>query len=137
MINGIVLRDALISGANNMARQKDLVNQLNIFPVPDGDTGTNMSMTMQAAVRQLVKEPARKAGDVIQTAASAMLLGARGNSGVILSLLFRGLSQGLEGLEEVSGRELIGGAAARCGGRLPVGIQAHGRHHFDGRPGCL
>ena len=55
MINGIVLRDALISGANNMARQKDLVNQLNIFPVPDGDTGTNMSMTMQAAVRQLVK----------------------------------------------------------------------------------
>ena len=116
MINGIVLRDALISGANNMARQKDLVNQLNIFPVPDGDTGTNMSMTMQAAVRQLVKEPARKAGDVIQTAASAMLLGARGNSGVILSLLFRGLSQGLEGLEEVSGRELIGA--------LQLGVEA-------------
>lgn len=106
MINGTTLRDALISGSHNISRQQQLVNDLNIFPVPDGDTGTNMSMTMSAACRQLAQETSNNAGQVAKTAASALLRGARGNSGVILSLLFRGFAQGLEGMEKVTGSDL-------------------------------
>ena len=106
MINGIKLRDAFISGSHNISRHQQLVNDLNIFPVPDGDTGTNMSMTMSAACRQLAQETSSNAGQVAKTVASALLRGARGNSGVILSLLFRGFAQGLEGMEEVTGSDL-------------------------------
>ena len=99
MINGNDLRNAIISGANNIAGHKTQVDELNIFPVPDGDTGTNMSMTMTAGLKELVKSDGGTVGAVAHTAASALLRGARGNSGVILSLLFRGFSKGLEGLE--------------------------------------
>lgn len=108
MILGSMLRDAIISGSNNLAKHKREVNDLNIFPVPDGDTGTNMSMTIGAgaeAVRELPDDV--KADEVCKVAASAMLRGARGNSGVILSLLFRGLSKGLAGHEEVDAALLI------------------------------
>ncbi len=77
MINGSVLRDAIISGANNISKNKTSVDELNIFPVPDGDTGTNMSMTIQAAARELEKTEEESAGKVAQTAASALLRGAR------------------------------------------------------------
>lgn len=107
MINGTDLRNAIISGANNILKHKTSVNELNIFPVPDGDTGTNMSMTISAASTELAKAEGGKAGDVAHTAASAMLRGARGNSGVILSLLFRGFSKGVEGLDEIAGTELV------------------------------
>lgn len=107
MINGETLKQAIISGANNISSIKARINDLNIFPVPDGDTGTNMSMTITAAAEALKNaEPA----DVSETAhitASAMLRGARGNSGVITSLLFRGISKGLEGKTEASGADLI------------------------------
>ena len=106
MINGADLRNAMISGANNIAKYKTSVDELNIFPVPDGDTGTNMSMTMGAAARELAKATGGAAGDVAHTAASALLRGARGNSGVILSLLFRGFSKGVEGLDELNGSDL-------------------------------
>ncbi len=106
MINGITLRDAILSGANNICKNKKSVDELNIFPVPDGDTGTNMSMTMTAAIQALEKEEDTSAGQVAKKAASAMLRGARGNSGVILSLLFRGFSKGLQDKDEVSGVEL-------------------------------
>ena len=106
MINGSDLRNAIISGANNILKHKTSVDELNIFPVPDGDTGTNMSMTIGAAAAELAKAEGGKAGDVAHTAASAMLRGARGNSGVILSLLFRGFSKGVEGLDELSGADL-------------------------------
>lgn len=107
MINGADLRNAILSGANNILKHKTSVDELNIFPVPDGDTGTNMSMTIGAAASELAKAQGGKAGDVAHTAASAMLRGARGNSGVILSLLFRGFSKGLEGLDEVNGADLV------------------------------
>lgn len=106
MINGITLRDAILSGANNICKSKKSVDELNIFPVPDGDTGTNMSMTMTAAIRELEKNEDAVAGHVAHRAASAMLRGARGNSGVILSLLFRGFSKGLEDMATVSGEDL-------------------------------
>ena len=106
MINGIDLKNAMISGANNIAKYRTSVDELNIFPVPDGDTGTNMSMTMASAVRELAKFDGKSAGDVAHTSASALLRGARGNSGVILSLLFRGFAKGIQGKDTVNGSDL-------------------------------
>ncbi len=116
MINGTDLRNAMISGANNILKYKTSVDELNIFPVPDGDTGTNMSMTMGAAAAELAKSEGGSAGEVARTAASALLRGARGNSGVILSLLFRGFSKGLEGMDEVGGADLANA--------LGIGVEA-------------
>ena len=106
MINGEVLKQAIISGANNINSQKEKINDLNIFPVPDGDTGTNMSMTISAAAAALEEYDGANAGEVAGIAASAMLRGARGNSGVITSILFRGFAQGLKDMEEVNGKNL-------------------------------
>lgn len=107
MINGSSYKNALISGANNILKQKDEINALNIFPVPDGDTGTNMSMTIAAAADTLRESTAVRIDEVAHEAASAMLKSARGNSGVILSLLFRGIANGLKNKEAVDGKELV------------------------------
>ncbi|MBD5103704.1 MAG: DAK2 domain-containing protein, partial [Ruminococcaceae bacterium] len=97
-ISGKMLRDAIISGANNIVNNRNMVDELNVFPVPDGDTGTNMSMTIKNALPELtMMNDSVTVGAVASTTASAMLRGARGNSGVILSLLFRGFSKGLNG----------------------------------------
>ena len=100
MISGKLLRDAIINGAVRLEKCRHQVDELNVYPVPDGDTGTNMSMTINAAKKELLllgdDVTVSKAAD---TAASAMLRGARGNSGVILSILFRGLSKGFRDLE--------------------------------------
>lgn len=107
MIKGSQLRDAFISGANSISNCRQQVDALNVFPVPDGDTGTNMSMTINAAKRELetIKEDPT-VEQVSKKAASALLRGARGNSGVILSLLFRGFSKGLEGKEEADAKDI-------------------------------
>lgn len=105
MINGTYYKNSLISGANNIIKQKEEINSLNIFPVPDGDTGTNMSMTFEAAARALAESTATRVDEVASEAASAMLRSARGNSGVILSLLFRGIANGLKGKEEMDGKD--------------------------------
>ncbi len=107
MINGETLRQAIISGANNISSIKARINDLNIFPVPDGDTGTNMSMTIVAAADALKDAEPADVSAVARITASAMLRGARGNSGVITSLLFRGISKGLEDKAEASGADLI------------------------------
>ena len=106
MINGQILKNAIISGANNITMQKASIDALNIFPVPDGDTGTNMSMTINAAVSKLNKTNSDNASDIANTTAKALLRGARGNSGVILSLIFRGFAKSLEGKENANGRDL-------------------------------
>lgn len=108
MINGNSLLNAIISGTNNITKNKDLVDKLNIFPVPDGDTGTNMSMTMMAASKAL-KECASNlpVGKIAEIAASSLLRGARGNSGTILSLLFRGFARGIAEFENASGRDIV------------------------------
>lgn len=106
-ITGKLFRDAVISGANNIQNQRQAVDELNVFPVPDGDTGTNMSMTIGAALAEMKNLSAEiTAGEAAKTAASAMLRGARGNSGVILSLIFRGLSKGLAGKSEADAKAL-------------------------------
>ncbi len=107
MINGTDLKNAILSGANNVLMHRSSIDELNIFPVPDGDTGTNMSMTISSAVHELEKSDTESAGEMAHLAASAMLRGARGNSGVILSILFRGFSKGLEGKDEASGADLV------------------------------
>ena len=110
MITGSMFRDALISGANNITAQKQQIDELNVFPVPDGDTGTNMSMTIGAAAREL-----KRLGDnctvseAASCAASALLRGARGNSGVILSLIFRGISKGLADCNTATADDLARG----------------------------
>ena len=106
MFNGNILRDAIISAANNLANNRKQVDELNVFPVPDGDTGTNMSMTLANAVRELEKIDGETAGKVAQINASALLRGARGNSGVITSLLFRGFSKGIGSDETVTAENL-------------------------------
>lgn len=107
VINGEILKNAVISGANNISVQKNRINDLNIFPVPDGDTGTNMSMTVMAAANALEKYDGTNAGEAANIIASAMLRGARGNSGVITSLIFRGFAQGLKDMEEVNGKNIV------------------------------
>ena len=108
MISGKILRDAIISGANNINNQRSRVDELNVFPVPDGDTGTNMGMTVGASVRELeALDDSCTVGEASKTAASAMLRGARGNSGVITSLLFRGFSKALEGKKEATAADIV------------------------------
>ena len=106
-LTGKLFRDAVISGANTIANNRAAVDELNVFPVPDGDTGTNMSMTIGNALPELkAAGDGISAGDAAKLTASAMLRGARGNSGVILSLIFRGLSKGLAGQAEADAKML-------------------------------
>ena len=106
MITGDMLKCAFLSGANNIQNHRTEVDALNVFPVPDGDTGANMSMTIGAAARELQVMPESDVATVSKKTASALLRGARGNSGVILSLIFRGVSKGLKGLETADGVQL-------------------------------
>ena len=108
MINGSLLRDAFISAAHSIANNKKSVDELNVFPVPDGDTGSNMSMTINNSVAELENlEENVACSTVASTAASCLLRGARGNSGVILSLIFRGFAKGLAGKNEMSAEDLV------------------------------
>lgn len=106
MLTGELLKNAFISGANNIQNHRKDVDALNVFPVPDGDTGTNMSMTISSAVRELQVLGEADVATVSKKTAAALLRGARGNSGVILSLIFRGISKGLKGMEAVDGVQL-------------------------------
>lgn len=106
MITGKQYCDMVISGCNHIGNQKAAINALNVFPVPDGDTGTNMTLTISAAARVMQEMDENcTIGVASDRAASAMLKGARGNSGVILSLLFRGISKGLKDKEYATARE--------------------------------
>ena len=102
-VGGADLRRMIISAAAAIENNKQALNELNVFPVPDGDTGTNMSMTINAAASDLRKADDPDLGSAAKIAASAMLRGARGNSGVILSLLFRGISKKLKGCDHCDG----------------------------------
>ena len=102
-ITGPVFQEMLIIGAASIAKEKQSINDLNVFPVPDGDTGTNMSLTMHAAAQELQKRSPATVDLASSITASALLRGARGNSGVILSLLFRGMSKSLKGCVTADG----------------------------------
>ena len=103
-IDGIMFKQMVLHGAAAIALQKQSINDLNVFPVPDGDTGTNMSMTINTAAQELRKLSPETVGQAANVCASALLRGARGNSGVILSLLFRGIAKELKHLEKADGR---------------------------------
>ncbi|MBE6876210.1 MAG: DAK2 domain-containing protein [Ruminococcus sp.] len=116
-MNGKILKDALCSAAVTIEQNRKKIDELNVYPVPDGDTGTNMSMTMTSARRALSVLPDDTLiGEVAEKAASAMLRGARGNSGVILSLLFRGFAKGLADVEEAGGKDIANA--------VEIGVQA-------------
>jgi len=101
-ISGQKFRQMLVAGANALEANKKMVDEMNVFPVPDGDTGTNMSLTVNSAVKEVIKAESQAAGDIAKALSSGALRGARGNSGVIVSQLFRGLAKGLKGCEEIN-----------------------------------
>ena len=105
-INGHDFYNMVVNASNRLLEESDFVNALNVFPVPDGDTGTNMSMTFKAAVKEIENLNSESIGETSKKLAKGALMGARGNSGVILSQILRGVSKGLEGKTEVDGREL-------------------------------
>ena len=105
-INGHDFYNMVVNASNRLLEESDFVNALNVFPVPDGDTGTNMSMTFKAAVKEIENLNSESIGETSKKLAKGALMGARGNSGVILSQILRGVSKGLEGKSEVDGREL-------------------------------
>ena len=104
-IDGSLLSQMIVHGAASINAQKQQINELNVFPVPDGDTGTNMSMTISTASAELRKKPLTGVGAVAQVNANALLRGARGNSGVILSLLFRGFAKALKDKDTADGAD--------------------------------
>ncbi|MCI9586348.1 MAG: DAK2 domain-containing protein [Oscillospiraceae bacterium] len=105
-IDAAAFKQMILHGAAAISLQKQKINDLNVFPVPDGDTGTNMSMTIATAAAELRKIEPESVGQAASVCASALLRGARGNSGVILSLLFRGVSKELKGQQEADGWDL-------------------------------
>lgn len=105
-INGLLFKQMLESGANNLTNQFTRIDALNVFPVPDGDTGTNMSLTFNAGVNDALKVTSESVCDIAKALSKGLLMGARGNSGVITSQIFRGLYQSLDGIEEVNALQL-------------------------------
>ncbi|MDD3409486.1 MAG: DAK2 domain-containing protein [Eubacteriales bacterium] len=102
MIDGVLLRDMILAGAALLEKNREAVDALNVFPVPDGDTGTNMSLTMASATKELNQKEYLSAGEAAEALAKGALKGARGNSGVITSQLYRGFARALEGVERIS-----------------------------------
>lgn len=105
-IDGSLLKKMILSGAQSLEMNKDIVDSLNVFPVPDGDTGTNMSLTMQSAAKEVKAAKTNSLEDIANAAANGSLMGARGNSGVILSQLFRGFAKGVKGKDKINTKDL-------------------------------
>ena len=105
-IDGHCFYNMMINASNKLESQKEYINSLNVFPVPDGDTGTNMSMTFRSAVIEIKDKKEKTIGEIAKSLSRGALMGARGNSGVILSQILRGIAKGLENKEVVNGKEL-------------------------------
>jgi DAK2 domain fusion protein YloV len=104
-LDGLLFTKMIMNGADNLSNQAEMIDALNVFPVPDGDTGTNMNLSMSSGLKQLEANDSEKIGIVAGTFAKGLLMGARGNSGVILSQLFRGFSKSLEGKTTVDTKD--------------------------------
>ena len=109
MIDGVLLKEMIISGANLLEQNRELIDALNVFPVPDGDTGTNMSLTMKSTVKEIESSDEHDASKLLSMAAKGALKGARGNSGVILSQILRGFSKGINGAQEINAENFSAG----------------------------
>ena len=105
-INGLVLKQMIISGANNLYNCYPEIDALNVFPVPDGDTGTNMNLTITSGAKEVANRNDVDAYPIAKAFSKGLLMGARGNSGVILSQIFRGFAQGLEGVSQIRPTDL-------------------------------
>ena len=105
-IDGIIFKQMIISGSNNLYNSYPEVDSLNVFPVPDGDTGTNMNLTIQSGLKEITNRNDKSISDIAKAFSRGLLMGARGNSGVILSQIFRGFYQGLAGKEEIDALDL-------------------------------
>ncbi|MGL5978131.1 MAG: DAK2 domain-containing protein [Erysipelotrichaceae bacterium] len=105
-INSIVFKEMLESAANNLTNNYEKIDALNVFPVPDGDTGTNMSLTFNAGVKEALNKQSTHVGELAKVLSKGLLMGARGNSGVILSQIFRGVAQSVEHLETLSAQDV-------------------------------
>ncbi|MBE9474345.1 MAG: DAK2 domain-containing protein, partial [Chloroflexi bacterium] len=106
-IDGQALKYLIYAGLSWLRTNQETVNALNVYPVPDGDTGINMVLTMQAAYDEIADSPEQNFGNMINAVAHGALMGARGNSGVILSQIWRGLARGLDGIEVLDGPNLV------------------------------
>ena len=115
-IDGQIFYNMVVNASNKLEEQKNFVNSLNVFPVPDGDTGTNMSMTLRNAVLEIADAGEKSIDAIGKQLAKGALMGARGNSGVILSQIFRGIANGIEGKKQVDSSEL--GSALEEGARF-------------------
>ena len=109
VIDGALFKEMIISGATLLEQNRELIDSLNVFPVPDGDTGTNMSLTMKSTVREIEAKDEHDASRMLSMAAKGALKGARGNSGVILSQILRGFSRGIEGSETIDAETFVKG----------------------------
>ena len=109
-INADMLARMFLAGAQNIEAKKEIINELNVFPVPDGDTGTNMSLTIMSAAKEVMALDDRNMKDLAKAISSGSLRGARGNSGVILSQLLRGFTKAIRDEEEIDAMTL----AAAC-----------------------
>jgi len=105
-LNGNKFKAMLVSGANNLSNHHREIDALNVFPVPDGDTGTNMNLTFTAGVKEAQAHPSTHVGEIAKTLSKGLLMGARGNSGVILSQIFRGFYQSVEGKDELTAQDI-------------------------------
>jgi hypothetical protein len=105
-LNGNKFKSMLVSGANNLSNHHREIDALNVFPVPDGDTGTNMNLTFTAGVKEAQAHPSTHIGEIAKTLSKGLLMGARGNSGVILSQIFRGFFQSVEGKNELDAHDI-------------------------------
>ena len=101
-LNGNDFAEMVIAGAGNLRNNVNNVNALNVFPVPDGDTGTNMNLTMTSGMEEMKRKPAAEIGKAADALSKGLLMGARGNSGVILSQLFRGFAKSVQPYTEIS-----------------------------------
>src|SRR5438552_15412913 len=105
-VDGPLFKQALLGSLNWLAANQEEINRLNVFPVPDGDTGTNMLLTLQSAVEDIQDSPAIEVNKIARVAAHGSLMGARGNSGVILSQIFRGFGNAVQGKAELTPTDL-------------------------------
>src|SRR5690625_1757735 len=101
-INSATFIKMIQMGATNLSNYKEIINKLNVFPVPDGDTGTNMNLSMSSGVKEINKITNDQMSTVVNAFVKGLLMGARGNSGVILSQLFRGFSKSIESKDEIN-----------------------------------
>ena len=113
-IDGILLKQMIISGANNLYNNYPEVDALNVFPVPDGDTGTNMNLTISSGAKEIATRNDASVYDVAKAFSRGLLMGARGNSGVILSQIFRGFAQGLKGKIEATAQDISDALCSFC-----------------------